>query len=87
MVDALAFARAHSLAVSVRGGGHNIAGTALVDGGVTIDMSLLREVAVDPGGGRRPSSPAASWATSTAPRRSTGSPRRSGSSPRSARLV
>ena len=34
--------------MSVRGGGHNIAGTALVDGGLTIDMSRLREVAVDP---------------------------------------
>jgi FAD/FMN-containing dehydrogenase/pimeloyl-ACP methyl ester carboxylesterase len=45
---ALAHARAHGLAVSVRGGGHNIAGTALVDGGLTIDMSRLREVAVDP---------------------------------------
>ena len=33
---------------SVRGGGHNIAGTALADGGVTIDMSRLREVDVDP---------------------------------------
>ena len=34
--------------MSVRGGGHNIAGTALVEGGMTIDMSRLREVAVDP---------------------------------------
>jgi FAD/FMN-containing dehydrogenase/pimeloyl-ACP methyl ester carboxylesterase len=48
VVDALGFARTHGLAVSVRGGGHNIAGTALVDGGVTIDMSLLREVTVEP---------------------------------------
>ena len=45
---ALAFAREHDLAVSVRGGGHNIAGTAVVDGGLTIDMSRLRAVEVDP---------------------------------------
>jgi FAD/FMN-containing dehydrogenase/pimeloyl-ACP methyl ester carboxylesterase len=45
---AVAFARDSGLALSVRGGGHNIAGTALADGGVTIDMSRLREVVVDP---------------------------------------
>ena len=45
---AVTFARAHGLAVAVRGGGHNIAGTALADGGLTIDMSALRGVVVDP---------------------------------------
>jgi FAD/FMN-containing dehydrogenase/pimeloyl-ACP methyl ester carboxylesterase len=45
---ALEHAHAHDLAVSVRGGGHNIAGTSVVDGGLTIDMSQLREVVVDP---------------------------------------
>jgi FAD/FMN-containing dehydrogenase len=34
--------------VSVRSGGHNIAGTALADGGVTVDLSALRDVRVDP---------------------------------------
>jgi FAD/FMN-containing dehydrogenase/pimeloyl-ACP methyl ester carboxylesterase len=48
VVAAVAFAREHDLAVSVRGGGHNIAGTALADGGLTIDMSRLRDVVVDP---------------------------------------
>ena len=38
----------HGLPLSVRGGGHNIAGTALADGGLTIDMSGLRGVVVDP---------------------------------------
>jgi FAD/FMN-containing dehydrogenase/pimeloyl-ACP methyl ester carboxylesterase len=50
VVAAVAFARDHDLPLSVRGGGHNIAGTALADGGVTIDMSQLREVAVDSAG-------------------------------------
>jgi pimeloyl-ACP methyl ester carboxylesterase len=48
VADALAFAREHGVPVSVRGGGHNIAGTALADNGLTIDMSLLRDVTVDP---------------------------------------
>ena len=49
VVAAVEFAREEGLAIGVRGGGHNIAGTALADGGLTIDMSSLREVRVDPG--------------------------------------
>jgi FAD/FMN-containing dehydrogenase len=48
VVAAVDFARHRGAAVAVRGGGHNIAGTALADGGVTIDMSRLRAVSVDP---------------------------------------
>jgi FAD/FMN-containing dehydrogenase len=48
VVAAVGFAGDHGLALSVRGGGHNIAGTALVDGGLTIDMSRLRGIVVDP---------------------------------------
>ena len=48
VVEAVRFAREQGLALSVRGGGHNIAGTALADGGLTIDMSGLRGVSVDP---------------------------------------
>ncbi|WP_254769299.1 FAD-binding oxidoreductase [Salinilacihabitans rarus] len=48
VVAAVDFAREHDLALSVRGGGHNIAGTALVDGGLTVDLSALRGVVVDP---------------------------------------
>lgn len=47
VVTVVEFARAHELALSVRGGGHNIAGTALVNDGLTIDMSGLRGVHVD----------------------------------------
>lgn len=49
VVEAVGFAREQGLALSVRGGGHNIAGTALADGGLTIDMSRLRGVVIDPG--------------------------------------
>ena len=44
---AVAFAKEHDLVVSVRGGGHNIAGLALCDGGLTIDLTLMKEVTVD----------------------------------------
>lgn len=42
------FARQHDLQVAVRGGGHNIAGKALTDGGLLIDFSPLKAVHVDP---------------------------------------
>lgn len=48
VVAAVAFAREHDMPLSVRGGGHHIAGTALVDGGLTLDMSGLRGIDVDP---------------------------------------
>ena len=45
---AVGFARNHGLLLSIKGGGHNIAGTALADGGLTLDMSRLRGIVVDP---------------------------------------
>lgn len=48
VVQAVRFARRHSLMHSVRSGGHNIAGLAVCDGGLMIDMSLMRGVWVDP---------------------------------------
>jgi FAD/FMN-containing dehydrogenase len=47
VVAAIAFAREHGLEMSVRGGGHNIAGTSVVEGGVMIDLSQMRQVRVD----------------------------------------
>src|ERR1700756_3681516 len=44
---AIAFARANGLEISIRGGGHNIAGSALCDNGVMIDFSTMRNVRVD----------------------------------------
>jgi FAD/FMN-containing dehydrogenase len=45
---ALEFAQRHHLPIAVRGGGHNIAGKALCDDGVVIDLSVMKEVRVDP---------------------------------------
>ena len=48
VVAAVNVAREHGLSPSVRCGGHNVAGKAMSDGGLTIDLSGLREVTVDP---------------------------------------
>jgi FAD/FMN-containing dehydrogenase len=48
VITALSFARAHRMEVSVRGGAHNAAGLGLVDGGLTIDLSPMRNVHVQP---------------------------------------
>ena len=48
VIDAVKFARAHDLLVSVRGGGHNVSGNALIDDGMVIDLSQMRGIRVDP---------------------------------------
>ncbi|MBI4339761.1 MAG: FAD-binding oxidoreductase [Chloroflexi bacterium] len=48
VVQAVNFAREHDLLVAVRGGGHNIAGNAVCDGGLMIDLSAMKSVRVDP---------------------------------------
>jgi len=45
---AVRFARERGLEISVRGGGHNVAGNAVTEGGVMIDLSAMRGVHVDP---------------------------------------
>ena len=48
VAHALRFARERALPVSVRGGGHAVAGHAVIDGGVMIDLSLMKAISVDP---------------------------------------
>jgi hypothetical protein len=48
VVEAVRFAREHDLLVSVRGGGHSFAGHGVCDGGLMIDLSLMKAVRVDP---------------------------------------
>jgi hypothetical protein len=48
VIAAVGFARSHELLVSVRGGGHNITGNAVCEGGLMIDLSLMKSVRVDP---------------------------------------
>jgi FAD/FMN-containing dehydrogenase len=48
VATAVGFARDHGLLLAVRGGGHNGAGLGTCDDGVVIDLSLLKDVEVDP---------------------------------------
>lgn len=48
VVRSMCFAQKHDLLISTRGGGHNIAGSAVCDDGLMIDLSLMRGVHVDP---------------------------------------
>jgi FAD/FMN-containing dehydrogenase len=48
VIRTVRFARDNELLVAVRGGGHNIAGSAICDGGVVIDLSQMKSVRVDP---------------------------------------
>jgi FAD/FMN-containing dehydrogenase len=48
IVDAVNFARTHGLELAVRGGGHNVAGRAVCDDGLMLDMSLMKGIHVDP---------------------------------------
>ena len=48
IIRAVRFAREHGLLLAVRGGGHNIAGNAVCEGGLLIDLSPMRSIRVDP---------------------------------------
>src|SRR5262249_28652579 len=46
---AVRFARERDVQISVRGGGHNVSGNAVSEGGLMIDLSLMKMITVDPG--------------------------------------
>lgn len=48
VIAAVTFAREHGLPLAVRGGCHNVAGSAVCDGGIVVDLSRMRSVRVDP---------------------------------------
>src|ERR687889_2405720 len=48
VIDSVNFARENDLLVAVRGGGHNVAGNAVCDGGLVIDLSAMKGIRVDP---------------------------------------
>jgi FAD/FMN-containing dehydrogenase len=48
VTDAVNFGRSEGLEISVRGGGHNVAGRAVSDGGLMIDLALMKGIHVDP---------------------------------------
>ncbi|MFM0737386.1 FAD-binding oxidoreductase [Paraburkholderia xenovorans] len=58
----VAFAREHGVPLAVRGGGHNIAGSALCDDGLVLDLSSMKSVRIDPTGRRAYVEPGATLA-------------------------
>ena len=48
VINAVNFARENDLLLAVRGGGHNVAGTGTVEGGLLIDLSPMKGIQVDP---------------------------------------
>ena len=48
VITAVRFARSHELLVSIKGGGHNITGNAVCEGGLMIDLSALKGMRIDP---------------------------------------
>src|SRR3954453_16015041 len=61
VVAALALALDAGLEVSVRGGGHNVAGRAVADGAVMIDLAEMKAIAVDPGRGTATAGGGVTW--------------------------
>lgn len=62
VIAAVNFARAHGMLVSVRGGGHNVAGLAVCDGGLMIDLAPMQDVRVDPAARTARAGPGVTWA-------------------------
>jgi FAD/FMN-containing dehydrogenase len=48
VVDAVRFARTHGLELAVRGGSHSVAGKSVCEGGLLLDLSLMKGIHVDP---------------------------------------
>src|SRR6185437_17172004 len=48
IMHAVTFAREHGILLAVRAGGHNIAGNAVCEGGLLLDLSMMRGIRVDP---------------------------------------
>ena len=60
--QAIRFAREHGLAVTAKGGGHQVAGTALCDDGIVIDLGRMSGVHIDVARRRARVGPGATWA-------------------------
>ena len=65
VITCVNFARENVLLVSVRGGGHNVAGNAVCDGGIMIDLSQMKSVRVDHDAAPLAPSPASPGGSST----------------------
>ena len=61
VIHAVNFARTNDLLTSVRGGGHNVSGNAICDGGLMIDLSPMKSVRVDPERSIARAEPGVTW--------------------------
>lgn len=61
VINAVNFVRRKNLLVAVRSGGHNVAGTAVCDGGIMIDLSRMKSVRVDPMNRTARADPGLTW--------------------------
>jgi FAD/FMN-containing dehydrogenase len=61
VVAAVGFAREHDFPIAVRGGGHNVAGNAVCDDGVVVDLALMKGIQVDPANRRVRVQGGATW--------------------------
>ena len=62
VATAIRFAAEHDLPLAVRGGGHNVAGTAVADDGLVVDLSRMRSVRMDGSRGTVHAEGGATWA-------------------------
>lgn len=62
VVDAVTFGVERGLEIAVRGGGHNVAGRAVCDGGIMIDLSLMKGIWTDPARRRVRAQAGVTWA-------------------------
>jgi FAD/FMN-containing dehydrogenase len=72
VADAIRYGREHDLEIGVRCGGHSVLGLCVPDDGLTIDLTPMGGVRVDPERRRRGCRAARCWVRSTAPRCGTG---------------
>ena len=62
VIDSVNFARTNNLPISVRGGGHNVAGSAVCDGGIMLDLSRMKSIRVDSVSRTARAEPGVTWA-------------------------
>ncbi len=62
VVEAIRFARTHELELAVRGGGHSLAGRSVCEGGLMLDLSLMKGIHVDPAKRTARAQGGATWA-------------------------
>ncbi len=61
VINSVNFARTNNLPLSVRAGGHNVAGSAVCDGGIMLDLSRMTSVRVDPASRTARAEPGLTW--------------------------